>query len=124
MERILIVDDDKDMQFNLSNILKDEGYEAIAVGDGRGALKEVKMRSPNIVLLDIRLPGMDGMKILGEMKKINKDLMEIMITAYGDIKDAVKAMKLGAFDYITKPFNNEELILTIKKALQSQYLSR
>lgn len=124
METILIVDDDKDMQFNLFNILKDEGYEVIAVGDGRRALKEVKMRSPNIVLLDIRLPGMDGMKILEEMKKINKDLMEIMLTAYGDIKNAVKAMKLGAFDYITKPFNNEELILTIKKALQSQYLSR
>ncbi|MDP3297497.1 MAG: sigma-54 dependent transcriptional regulator [Thermodesulfovibrionia bacterium] len=124
METILIVDDNKDMQFNLSNILKDEGYEVIAVGDGRGALKEVKMRSPNIVLLDIRLPGMDGMKILEEMKKINKDLIEIMITAYGDTKDAVKAMKLGAFDYIAKPFNNEELILTIKKALQSQYLSR
>jgi DNA-binding NtrC family response regulator len=124
METVLIVDDDKDMQFNLSNILKDEGYEVIAVGDGKRALKEVKMRFPDIVLLDIRLPKMDGMKILEEMKKINKDLMEIMITAYGDIKDAVKAMKLGAFDYITKPFNNEELILTIKKALQSQYLSR
>ena len=124
METILIVDDDKDMQFNLSNILKDEGYDAITVGDGKRAIKEVKMRSPNLVLLDIKLPGMDGMKILEEMKQIDKDLIIIMLTGYGDIKGAVRAMKLGAFNYITKPFDNEELILTIKKSLQTQYLSR
>ena len=124
METILIVDDNADLRFNLSSILQDAGFKAIAVEDARKALREVKRQSPNLALLDIRLPGMDGMKLLEEMKKIDKDLIVIMLTAYGDVKGAVEAMKLGAFDYITKPFNNEELALIIKKALQTQYLSR
>lgn len=124
MNTILIVDDDKDTQFILSSILKNERYKTIIAGDGNRALKEVKKRALNLVLLDIKLPGMDGMKVLEEMKKIDKDLIIIMLTAYGDVKGAVKAMKLGAFDYITKPFYNEELVLIIKKALQSQHLSK
>lgn len=124
METVLIVDDSKDMQFILSNILKEQGYETISVGDGERAIKEVKARAPNLVLLDIKLPGMDGMKILEEMKQIDKDLIIIMLTAFGDVKDAVRAMRLGAFDYITKPFDNEEMLLIIKKALQTQYLSK
>lgn len=124
METILIVDDDADLRFNIPNILKDEGYNTITAEDGRRAIKEVKKESPNLVLLDVRLPDMDGMDILKEIKKIDKDLIIIMLTAFGDIKGAIRAMKLGAFDYITKPFDNEELILIIKKALQTQYLSK
>ena len=124
VERILVVDDDKDLRFNLSSILKDEGYNVLAVEDGREALKAVQRNCPNLVLLDIRLPGMDGMKILEKLKRIYKDLIIIMLTAYSDVKDAVKAMKLGAFDYVTKPFDNVELILIVKNSLQTQYLSR
>ncbi len=124
METILIVDDNRDMQFTISNILKDQGYETITAGDGERAIKEVKTKSPNLVLLDIKLPGMDGMKILEELKQIDKDVIIIMLTAFGAVKDAVRAMRLGAFDYISKPFDNEELVLIIKKALQTQYLSR
>ncbi|MBU0479299.1 sigma-54 dependent transcriptional regulator [bacterium] len=124
METILIVDDEKDLRFNLSNILKDEGYNAIAVGDGRKALNAVKKNSPNLVLLDMKLPGMDGMKILEKMRLIDKDLIIIMLTAYGNLNGAVKAMKLGAFDYLAKPFDNEELILVIKRALRTQYLTK
>ena len=124
MERILVVDDDKDLRFNLSNILKDEGYDVLAVEDGREALKAVQNNSPNLALLDIRLPSMNGMEILEKLKRIDKDLIIIMLTAYAEVKDAVKAMKLGAFDYVTKPFDNEELILIIKNSLQAQYLSR
>jgi DNA-binding NtrC family response regulator len=124
MEKILIIDDDKDFQFTISNILKDEGYDAIAIGDGKGALETVKRSSPNLVLLDIKLPDIDGIKILEEIKRINKDLIVIMITGYGGINEAVTAMKLGAFDYITKPFDNRELIIRIKKALQTQDLSK
>ena len=72
----------------------------------------------------MRLPGMDGMKILQEMRKSDKDLIIIMLTAYGDVKGAVSAMKLGAFDYVNKPFDDEELILIVKKALQTQSLSK
>ena len=124
MKRILIVDDDKDLRFNLSCILKEEGHEVIAAADGKQALKALALSAPDLVLLDVRLPGMDGVELLEEMKKIEKNLPIIMLTAYSDVKSAVKAMKLGAFDYITKPFDNEELILSIKRALQTQYLSR
>jgi len=124
METILIVDDNADLRFNLSTVLKDEGYVPIAAEDGKRALKVVEKNPPNLVLLDIRFPGMDGMKVLEKMKKLDKDLIIIMLTAYGDVKDAVKAMKLGAFDYISKPFNNEELILIIERALKTQRLSR
>jgi two-component system response regulator AtoC len=124
METILIVDDNADLCFNLSDILKDEGYNTITSEDGREALKAVERHSPNLVLLDIRLPSMDGMEVLDKMKKINKELIIIMLTAYGDVRGAVEAMKLGAFDYVTKPFDNEELTLIIKNALRTQYLSK
>ena len=124
MESILIVEDNKDMQFLLSNILEERGYKTIIAGDGKRAIKEVEKGVPDLVLLDIKLPDMDGMQVLKKMRKINRDMLIIMITAYGNVKGAVQAMKLGAYDYITKPFNNEELILTIKKSLKTQYLSR
>ena len=113
MAKILIVEDNRDMQFLLSRILKNEGHETKVAGEGRRALKEIKGLPPNLVLLDIRLPDMDGMAVLEEMKKLRNDLIIIMLTAYGDIKGAVQAMKLGAFEYITKPFDNDELLLTI-----------
>lgn len=123
-KQILVVEDERDMQFILANILKEKGYETIIAKDGHMALREVKKGSVNLVLLDIRLPGMDGMKVLEKIKEIDKDLSVIMLTASGDIRDSVRAMKLGATDYLTKPFETEELVLTIKKALQTQYLSR
>lgn len=123
-KQILIVEDERDMQFILANILKEKGYETIITEDGHSALKEVKKGSVNLVLLDLRLPGMDGMKVLEKIKEIDKDLSVIMLTGSGDIRDSVRAMKLGATDYLTKPFETEELVLTIKKALQTQYLSR
>jgi len=126
VDTILIVDDDKDMQFNLKSILDNEGYKSFAVGNGIKAIKEIQSKSPNIVLLDIRLPDMNGMKVLEKLKKTIPEYEGsiIMLTAYGDIKGAIKAMKLGAFDYLTKPFDNEELIITIKKALHTQLLSK
>jgi DNA-binding response OmpR family regulator len=120
MEKILIVDDDQDLRFNLSNILKDEGYDVLAVEDGREALKTVQRNCPNLVLLDIRLPSMNGMEIFEKLKRMDKDLLIIMLTAYVEVKDAVKAMKLGAFDYVTKPFDNEELILRSQSAILTQ----
>ncbi len=123
MEKILIVDDDKDMRWNLSNILKAEGYNVIAAGDGKKAITEVENHFPSMVFLDIRLPDMDGIQILERIKKIDKDIVIIMITAYGDVKGAVSAMKLGAFDYIVKPFDNEKLTLVVKNALKAKCLS-
>ncbi len=124
MERILIVDDDKDLRFTVSNILKDEGFKVTTAGSAGGAFKAIKNFAPHLVLLDIKLPGMDGIRILEEIKKVDKDLIVIMITGYGGIEEAVTSMKLGAFDYITKPFDNRELVFRIQKALQTRNLSR
>ncbi|MBU1121165.1 MAG: sigma-54 dependent transcriptional regulator [Candidatus Omnitrophica bacterium] len=123
-QTILIVEDNKDTRFLLSNILEAEGYAVTSAADGKSALAEAKNNLPDLVLLDINLPDLNGMKILDEMKKIDKDILIVMLTAYGNIKQAVKAMKQGAFHYVTKPFDNEELILTIKNAFKTRYLSR
>jgi len=124
METILIVDDNKNMQFILSNILKDEGYDVIVAENGHKALKEVQKNLPDLVLCDIKLPGMDGMKILEKLRNIDENLTVMMITAYGDVKSAVKAIKLGAYDYITKPFDNVELLHNITKALKTKKLTK
>lgn len=119
MKNILIVDDDKDMQAILSDTLELEGYEISVAGDGKEALKEITSVSPELILLDVKLPGMSGLQLLEKIKKINKISVVIMLTGYGDIKDAVSAIKMGAFDYITKPFKDEEIVANIKSALKS-----
>lgn len=124
METILIVDDNEDLRFTLSNIIKSEGYNVIESGDGNNALKLIKSCDPELVLLDMRLPGADGMKILEVVNKFDENIIVIMLTAFGDVKGAVKAMKLGAFDYLTKPFDNEELLFIIKKALNTRSLTK
>lgn len=122
--KILIVDDNEDLQFNLSSLLDSEGFKTYTAGNGVTALIEIKSKNPNLVLLDMRLPGMDGMQILDEIKKIDKSIIVIILTAFGDIKNVVRAMKKGAYDYITKPFDNEEIVLTIRKALETQSLNK
>jgi DNA-binding NtrC family response regulator len=124
MEKILIVDDEQDFCFNLSTILKEEGFDVIAVGNGRRALKTIQDNHVSLVLLDIRLPDINGIDLLEKIKQINKDLNVIMLTADEDVQHAFKAMKRGAFDYITKPFNTEELLLTIKRACENIDLQR
>ncbi|MBI5206705.1 MAG: sigma-54-dependent Fis family transcriptional regulator [Candidatus Firestonebacteria bacterium] len=124
MDKILIIDDNEDMQFNLSNIFKSEGYMTITAGDGITAFEKIKTYLPDLVLLDIRLPEMNGLEILEKIKQTDENIIVIMLTAYGETKNVVKSIKLGAYDFITKPFNNEEIVLTIKKALHAQFLTR
>jgi len=124
MESILIVDDNADLRAALSDILRDEGFSPISVENGKAAIRLARKHTPDLALLDVKLPGMDGIELLGKMKEIDNNLIVIMLTAFGDVKDAVKALKLGAYDYITKPFDNEELVLIIKRAIQARYLNR
>lgn len=118
MEKILIIDDDKNIQSLLSDIVALEGYEPLVADNGKKALKSVKTHLPDLVLLDIKLPKMDGMEVLKEIKKIDNTLMVIILTGYGEIKDAVQATKLGAFNYITKPVRSKEITAIIKEALE------
>lgn len=120
MTKILIIDDDKDMCKLLSDIIVSEGHKAVDAQDGKRALNEVRTHNPDVVLLDIKLPGTNGMKVLEQIKEIDESLAVIMLTGYGDIKDAVKAIKIGAFNYVTKPFENEDIIENINDALHSR----
>jgi DNA-binding NtrC family response regulator len=123
MKRILIVDDHKDFRDSLAIFLKDENYETITTSTGKNAINLISLTDFDLVLLDLKLPHMDGIATLQKIKSIKKDLPVIIITAYGDIGSAVEAIKLGASDYITKPFDNEELLIRIKKVIDSSKLS-
>ena len=124
METILIVDDNTDIQLLLSDLLEDEGYKTLIAGDGKSAIEYVRKGKVDIMLLDVRMPGMDGIETLKRVKKINSDLTVIMVSASGGINDAVNAMKNGAYDYVTKPIINDDLLLTIRKGIQRINLNK
>ncbi len=117
---ILIVDDDKVIQDSCSMILKKEGYGVQVAGDGEKGLLAFKTELFHAVLLDLKMPGMDGMQVLGKIKEESPETPVIIITGYASIGSAVEAMKQGAFEYLTKPFTPEELRIAINKALKSR----
>ena len=119
---ILIVDDDEVMQQTLSDVLKKRGYEIFAVCSGTGALSVIKKNIIDLVLLDMRLPDVDGLEVLRKIKEIDTEILVIMMTAYSDVQTAVSAMKSGAYHYINKPFELEELKLLIEKGLETRSL--
>lgn len=124
METILIVDDEKNYLVVLEALLGSEGYEIVTTDNAREAVRSVRESDLDLVITDMKMPGMSGMDLLDECKKIRPELPIIMMTAYGTIEMAVEAMKKKAYDYITKPFNNEELKLIIKKALENYRLTK
>ena len=121
--RILIVEDDPKMRDALQYIMRKEGYGVDAVGEGERALEKLKATDYELIISDLKLPGMDGMDVLRAAKKYKPYVGVIVITAYGTIDSAVVAMKSGAEDYITKPFNIDHIRLVVKKALEKRELS-
>jgi DNA-binding NtrC family response regulator len=119
---ILIVDDDEVMQQTLSDVLKKKGYEVFSVSAGNGALSIIKKNIIDVVLLDMRLPDVDGIEVLKRVKELDSEILVIMMTAYSDVQTAVSAMKSGAYHYINKPFELEELKLLIEKGLETKSL--
>jgi len=115
--RILIVDDEKRMRRILQILLKSQGYEIKLAQDGDEAWGMFQQVPYDLVITDLKMPGIDGMELLGLINKQNPDVPVIVITAYGSVDSAVKAMKQGAYDYITKPFENEEIKIVVAKAL-------
>ncbi|RLC49759.1 MAG: response regulator [Candidatus Cloacimonadota bacterium] len=114
---ILIVEDNEDMQLLLTTILADEGFLIHQAYEEKSALKIFERVKPQLVLLDLRLPGIDGISVYKKMKEIDKDVMVFIITAYGDKYIERKVRELGANDYFTKPFDNRLLIENIKNTL-------
>ncbi len=123
-KRVLIVDDEENFRHMLSVILKKEGYDVEAASNGEEALQKVTLSPYDEVLCDIRMPKMDGLDFLNEAKKAGVNSTIIMMSAYGTVDIAIEAIKLGAYDYISKPFKPDEVILTLKKAEERERLRR
>lgn len=121
--KILIADDEKNMRWILEKNLKSEGFVIVTAEDGEEAFNLYVDESPDIVILDYKMPKIDGMEVLKRIKKINNTIPVIMITAHGSTDAAVEAMKIGAVDYISKPFDIDELKMTIFKALNISKLN-
>jgi len=124
MNTILVVDDEPNYLIVLSELLKEDGFEVITAQKGEDGLKIVQDTDLDLVITDMRMPGMDGLELLKAVKSYNKDLPVIMITAFGEVEKAVVAMKAGAYNYLAKPFNNEELLLNIRKGIEHYSLLR
>ncbi|OGP57708.1 MAG: histidine kinase [Deltaproteobacteria bacterium RBG_13_61_14] len=122
--RILIVDDEENMRHMLKVLLEKEGYVCEAGADGQEALKKFEQDPYDFVLCDIRMPRMDGSELLREMRRRQIPATVIMMSAYGSEDTALEAMKLGAYDYISKPFKAEEIVLTLKKAEERERLQK
>jgi DNA-binding NtrC family response regulator len=122
--RILIVDDEKDFCEILFHVIRREGFAPLVAHNGETALEMVRVGMPDALLLDVKMPGMDGMEVLRQSKGIDPDLPVLMITAYGGVNGAVQAMKEGAFDYLAKPLNNRELIEKLRRALANRTLKQ
>ena len=116
--KILIIEDEKNMVWALTNALKQDGYQIESVLRGDQALSNIEKLDPDLVLLDIKLPGMDGISVLSAIRASGNDVPVIMMTAHGTLDTAIQAIKLGATDYLSKPFDLEEMKITVKKALQ------
>lgn len=121
MASILIVDDDIGIRANLQEILESEGHEVTPLMTAEDALSCLKEDEPDLILLDYKLPGMDGLKCLAHIKDYNSHIPVIIITSHADVSSAVTAMKLGAWDYIEKPFNLNKINLIVQKALDDKH---
>jgi DNA-binding NtrC family response regulator len=124
MASILIVEDNHVVRNELEQILLEEGYQVVTAADGEQAVTEIDSAMPDLILLDIILPGIDGLSLLEKIKKENKQVIVIMVSGASDVNLAVEAMKMGAFDFIKKPYNDQELLLVIEKALKITYERR
>jgi two-component system NtrC family response regulator len=114
---ILLIEDDESLRKVMEYNLREEGYRVVTAADGRSGLERFQAQAVDLVLTDIRMPEMDGMEVLTRLKTMQSDLPVIVLTAHGTIDSAVEAIKVGAFDYLTKPFSREQLRAAVRKAL-------
>ena len=117
---VLIIDDEADICEILSHVLNQAGFITHTAHDGNTGLEIFNKKLPSVVILDLRMPGMNGMDVLKQIKHTSSETPVIIITAHGQIQSAVEAIKHGAYNYFNKPFNNEEIVLTVEKALEER----
>ncbi len=122
MNKILVVDDKAMMRDSVAATLQRAGYQVVAAGDGNTALDLIARHRPAAVVTDLKMPEMDGLELLGRIRGADEQLPVVIMTAYGTVGDAVRAIKIGAFDFIQKPFEGDQLVLTVKRAVEHRHL--
>jgi two-component system response regulator HydG len=116
--RIVVADDEASARSGLATLLRDEGFEVVLAEDGTTALARVEESAPDVLLTDLRMPGMDGIELLRKAREIDPDLIVVLMTAFADVETAVRAMQEGAEHYLTKPLQIDELVLVLQRALE------
>ena len=122
--RILIVDDDESLRESLALVLSAEGYEVVCAADAEAALSQLDVSTPELVLCDLRMPGMDGLELLPQLVRRLPEATVILMSAFGTAELAIEAMKRGAYDYLAKPFAPSEVLLALRKARERERLRR
>lgn len=122
MPKVLVVDDEPDMRWLLTSVLRDQGFEVATAEDGQAALERISHEPPDIVLLDLKMPGLDGIQVLEQVKAVDPYTPVVIVTAYGDLPTAVQAIRLGISDYLTKPFDHDEILFTVRRTLEKREL--
>jgi DNA-binding NtrC family response regulator len=118
--RVLVVDDEETVRNLLKRTLEEAGYDVVTAANGEEALHEVSQQEPEAVLLDIKMPGLSGIDVLAKITTDWSDICVMMVTAVGDTQTAVEAMKLGAYDYITKPFKPNDVVRKVQEAINKR----
>src|SRR5688572_356208 len=118
MSIVLIVDDKDLLRDSVGATLQRAGFTVVTASDGTSALESITKRRPDCVVTDLKMPGMTGLELIERVRQIDDELPIVMMTAYGAVDTAVQAIKAGAFDYITKPFEGDELIVSVKRAIE------
>src|SRR5688500_10136592 len=121
-DSILIVDDERGIRDTLRGVMGDEGFEADAVASGEECLKALERRAYGCILLDVWLPGIDGLETLKQLRAAGSDSAVVIISGHGTVETAVRATKLGAFDFIEKPLSIQKTVLTVRNALRQRQL--
>ena len=122
LRRVLVVDDEETVRNLLKRVLEESGYSVVTAANGQEALDKMSQLNIGVVLLDIKMPGISGMEVLQQLTADWFDTCVIMVTSVADAQTAVEAMKLGAYDYITKPFKRDNLVLTMQRAIERRNL--
>ena len=124
MRRVLVVDDEENLRHMLQTLLKREGYEPVGVASVDSAVRELDNLPYDIIITDLRMPGRSGLDLVDEVRRRNLDATVVVMTAFGSKEVAIEAMKRGAYDYLSKPFEADELILLLRKAEERERLYR
>lgn len=120
---ILVIDDEESMRDSCSQIIVKEGFQVETAEDGSSGLKKIKEIKPDLVLIDLKMPGINGFEILEKLKEVDPNIIPVVITGYATVESAVDAMKMGAYDFLPKPFTPDELRIIIKRGLERRKLT-